>query len=181
MDTLSRFKIKLTDLPDEGATLRWHLDDAFFEALDEQEIAHGSLDATLRVNRTSGAYQLQLHIVGDVEVPCDRCLEPMAQPIDTSDTIDVRLGDHDDDDGECITVTEDKAEVDVSWKLYETIALALPIYHVHPDGQCPEDINRFFAGNSDDGGTADDDTASPHIDQRWEALRSLLDNDNSQN
>ncbi len=170
MDTLSRYKIQLTDLPDDGATFDWHLDDTFFSALDEQDITHGSLDATLRVNRKSGAYQLYLRVKGEVSIPCDRCLEAMTQPIDAEDTINVRLGDSYDDDGETITVAEAEAEVNVAWNIYETIALAIPIYHVHPDGQCPEEINSFFA---------EDNTESPKpTDERWEALRSLLSKPN---
>ena len=167
MDTSGRFKINLTALPSDGATFNWQLDDAFFDALDEQEIQHGKLDVTLRVNRKSGAFELHFQVKGDVCIPCDRCLEPMTQPIDTEATITVRLGEQYDDDGEVITVPETEPEVDVAWNLYEIIALGIPIYHVHPDGQCPEEVNQLFAEEQDE-----DDKPT---DSRWDALKTLLD------
>ncbi|MCR4994969.1 MAG: DUF177 domain-containing protein [Bacteroidales bacterium] len=169
MDTLSRFKISLADLPADGYTCSWHLDDTFFAALDEQLIRQGCLDATLRVNRKSGHFELLFHVEGEVSVPCDRCLEPMSQPVSAEDTIEVHLGERFDDDGEIITVPETDAQINVAWNLYETIALAIPIYHVHPDGQCPEEVSQFFTSPSDD------TSGNAPADARWEALRSLLD------
>ena len=51
MDTTGRFKIDFRDLTEGEITQRWNLDDSFFNALDEQEIKHGQLTATLRVKR----------------------------------------------------------------------------------------------------------------------------------
>ncbi len=167
MDTLGRFKISLTELSEENNTFSWHLDDDFFSDLDEQEIEHGSLDATLRVNRKSGAYELLFSVKGNINIPCDRCLEPMTQPIDTEAAIEVRLGNHYEDDGEVITVPETEPEVNVAWNIYEIIALAIPTYHVHPDGGCNEEINRLFGSDKED--------FTP-TDSRWDALKSLLDN-----
>ena len=166
MDTSDRFRINLRDLPDDGESRSWHLDDAFFDGLDEQEIKHGSLDATLRVNRKSGAYELHFCVKGEISIPCDRCLEPMMQAIDTQATIQARLGDQYEDDGDIITVPADKGELSVAWNLYEIIALAIPIYHVHPDGECRDDINALFQ---------DDAPQDTPADSRWDALRSLLD------
>ena len=76
------------------------------------------------------------------------------------------VGDQYEDDGDIITVAADKGEVDVTWNLYEIIALAIPIYHVHPDGECRDDINALFQ---------DDALQETPTDARWDALRSLLD------
>lgn len=165
MDTIGRFKILLTDLPDDGATFEWHLDDSFFSGLDEQEIQQGDLDATLRVNRKSGAYELNISVQGEVQIPCDRCLEPMAQPIAAETTLKVQLGEAYSDDGELIIVPEESGELDVAWNLYETIALAIPIYHAHPDGGCNDEVNQLFS--------TDESDVKP-TDTRWDALKSLL-------
>ncbi len=166
MDTSGRFKINLRDLPDAGESRSWHLDDDFFCGLDEQEIKHGSLDATLRVNRKSGAYELLFRVKGDISIPCDRCLEPMTQPIDTEAVIKARLGDQFEDDGDIITVPAETGDIDVAWNLYEIIALAIPIYHVHPDGECRDDINDLFRADAPQDAPAD---------TRWDALKALLD------
>lgn len=171
MNTASCFKIDFGDIATDGTTRKWHLDDAFFEALDEQEIEHGSLDATLRVNKKNDAFELSFDIKGNVQIPCDRCLEPMTQEIDANDTLQVRLGDSLQDDGDVITVPTDEPVLDVAWNLFETIVLAIPICHTHPDGACSREMMDILAGHT----AKQDDEQQPHVDARWDALRTLLD------
>lgn len=174
MNTASCFKIDFGAVANDGTTLCWHLDDAFFEALDEQEIEHGSLDATLRVNKQNDAFELIFDITGTVQIPCDRCLEPMSQEIDANDTLQVRLGESFEDEGDVITIPADDPVLDVAWYLFETIVLAIPICHTHPEGECAAEMMDILADH-----TAKPDKAheqQPHTDARWDALRSLLDN-----
>ena len=167
MECSSLYNIALRDVPTEGSTLTWHLGDDFFEALDQHEIEHASLDATLRVRHKAGAYELDIAMVGDVEIPCNRCLEPMTQHIDTEATLEVKLGEAYDDDGDIITVPADKAELDLAWNLYEIVVLGIPIQHSHPDGQCPIDVP-FLAGDATRQ-EADGNAQSP-----FAALKELL-------
>ncbi|MBO4802890.1 MAG: DUF177 domain-containing protein [Bacteroidaceae bacterium] len=165
MDTSSRFIINLDKVPAEGLNRSWHLDEAFFSALDEQEIERGKLDATLRVTKASGAYEFHFQVEGYVEVPCDRCLEPMQQPIIAEDTIKVVLGSTLEDDGDQITVPADKPEVDVAWNLYETIALAIPSFHAHENGNCNTEMTGWLN---------ELEPVRPQNDSRWDTLRDLL-------
>ena len=169
MECSSLYNISLRDVPTDGTALTWHLGDSFFEALDQHEIEHASLDATLRVRQKAGAYELDITMVGDVEIPCNRCLEPMTQPINTEATLIVKLGEEYDDDGDIITVPADKAEVDLTWNLYEIVVLGIPIQHSHPDGQCPVDVP-FLTGDETEE-EADDNTQSP-----FASLKDLLNN-----
>lgn len=179
MDTQGRFKIDFRDLIEGEMTRSWNLDDSFFSALDEQEIKHGRLTATLRVKKKAAGFLLEIHAKGNIEIPCDRCLAPMTQPIEAQDEIEVKLGDDFDDDGERIILPMDAPVLDVAWNLYETIALAIPVFHAHPEGECEEDISQYLvrddepeSGDSD--GTA---SASRSTDNRWDVLRKLLYND----
>ena len=172
MDTSGLYKIDFREIQSESETRKWTLDDSFFSILDETEITHGLLSATLRVKKKAAGYQLEIHATGSIEIQCDRCLEPMTQPIDAEDTIEVRFGETYDDDGERIILPEDKPVLDVSWNLYETIALAIPIFHTHPNGECPVDISQYL-GTSDEPAHVPSDGESP-IDTRWDALKALL-------
>ncbi len=165
MEISSRYKINLDEVPADGLERSWHLDDAFFSELDEQEIEHGSLDAVLRVNKVSEAYEFHFEVKGHVTVPCDRCLEPMQQSIDAHDTIKVVRGQTLEDDGDQITVPSDNPEWDVAWNLYETIALAIPISHMHPEGLCTGYIAQLLE---------QDEVVQPQTDSRWDALKGLL-------
>ena len=101
------------------------------------EIQQGQLDASLRVKRTSGVYELTFGFAGTVKVACDRCLELMDQPIEAEQTLKVRLGDQFEDDGDMVTVPYEDGSLNVAWNLYEFIALEIPIRHVHRQGECP--------------------------------------------
>ncbi len=176
MDTSGLYKIDFRDLTADEMTRTWILDDSFFSVLDEQDIKHGKLTATLRVKKKAGSYQLEIHAIGEVEIPCDRCLEPMSQPIDAEDTIEVRLSEAYDDDGDRILIPEDKPILDVSWNLYETIALAIPIFHTHNDGECPENISQYLITDDEPARDSSEDGMQEEkpIDTRWEALKALL-------
>ena len=174
MECSSLYTIALRTVPSDGTTLSWHLGDDFFEALDQHEIEHGSLDATLRVRQKAGAYELDIALVGQVEIPCDRCLEPMLQEIDAQCVLKVRLGDVFDDDGDIITVAADKAELDLAWNLYEIVVLGIPIHHAHPDGQCPVDVP-FLVGNEPEA------AAQPKSDNPFAKLKELMGQEGEDN
>ena len=176
MDTPGHFEIDFRNLQDEVTTLTWQLNDSFFSALDQQEIKHGELTASLRVYKKAVGYRLEIHATGLIEIPCDRCLEPMTQPIDAEDSIEVRLGEDFDDDGERIIIPEDQPVLDVSWNLYETIALAIPLFHAHPDGECDEVVSQYLVADDEpacDNGEGDN-SDEPPTDARWDALKALL-------
>ncbi len=172
MDTTSRFEICLNGLPAEGITRHWALDDSFFSALDEQEIEHGNLDATLRVEQKSGTFVFTFDVQGTIQATCDRCLAPMSVPIETQQTLEVKLGETFEDDGELITIPADHPTLDVAWNLYEVIALAIPIYHAHPEGECESTMDDLLRQHNAE--TAQHDT-------RWDALKGLFDKDQDNN
>lgn len=171
METSSRYEIDLNRLADDAVERRWHLDDTFFAALDEELIEHGDLDATLRVTRTSGAFSLEFAVTGEVSTPCDRCLELVSLPIDTVQTLKVKLGSERGDDGDVITVPADDATLDVAWHLYEVIALAMPIQHVHPEGQCSSEMAKLLTQHT----AHHDATSTPTTgDNPFAALQGLF-------
>lgn len=174
METSGSFKIDFREVTNEGLTRTLTLDDSFFSSLDEQEIKHGNLTATLRVKKKAAGFLLEIRANGTVEILCDRCLEPMTQPICAQESIEVRLGESYDDDGERIILPEYEPVLDVAWNIYETIALAIPISHFHPEGSCKEDFSQYLvtddepARQDSEGGESTSNDESP-----WSVLRNL--------
>ena len=113
-----------------------------------------------------------LTISGTVQVPCDRCLDMMTQPIDTELRLVVKLGEEYSEQDDVIVVDERDAVLDTSWLIYETIALAVPIQHVHQPGDCnvamSERLSELSAARSSDA-----DANEREIDPRWSALKGL--------
>lgn len=138
MEERNRFVINLRDQQAEVAAYQWTLDDEFFRQADGTETLKGRVEATLEVRRTSGVYELKFGFHGTLTLPCDRCLADMQQPIEAEWVLRAKLGDEYDDDGELVTIPYADGTFDAAWHLYEFVLLAIPLRHVHADGECEE-------------------------------------------
>ena len=172
MCSLERFKIDLKGLVAEETTLEWDLDKGFFEALDETEVESGALHVSLSIRKASGFFELQFHTVGTVDITCDRCLDLMEQPIETDNHLVVKLGSTNSEDDDTVTVDEHEGILDTSWFIYEFIALAIPIQHVHAPGKCNPAMTKALEELSAD--RSGDEESSQPVDPRWEKLRGLI-------
>jgi len=137
MEKLDGYTVDLKGVSDDTVSYSWHVDDDFFSAVQGPEIKHGLLDVALRVKQTSGAYELEFQLQGEVEVSCDRCLEPMSQPIDAQSTLKVMMGEEYADDGDVVTIPERDGIINVAWNIYEFAALQIPLRHVHEECKAP--------------------------------------------
>ena len=172
MCSLEQFKIDLKALAEDVTPLEWQLDDQFFSQLEGAQLQHGSVHVSGSIRKAVGFFELVLHSEGTVEVTCDRCLEPMAQPVGADQRLIVKLGTTFTDDDEVITVDENKPVLDTAWLIYEAVALAVPIRHVHQPGDCnvtmSEKLQQLSAARSSDADAEDT------LDPRWQALKGLL-------
>ena len=171
MCSLEQFKVDLKALTKGETPLAWELDDHFFTSLDGAQLQQGSLHVSGSIRKATGFYELSLQSVGTVVVVCDRCLEPMSQPIEADLRLTVKLGEAYSEDDDVITVDESRPVLDLSWLIYESIALAVPIQHVHQPGDCNDAMMRklkeLSAARSSDADATDD------VDPRWSALLKL--------
>jgi uncharacterized metal-binding protein YceD (DUF177 family) len=171
MCSLERFKIDLKGLTEEVTTYDFDLDDSFFEALDETEVESGTLHVSLSIRKASGFFELQFHTVGTVNITCDRCLDLMEQPIETDNHLVVKLGSTNSEDDDTVMVDENEGILDTSWLIYEFIALAIPIQHVHATGKCNPAMTKALEELSAD--RSGDEESNQPVDPRWEKLKSL--------
>ena len=171
MGSLEHFKIDLKGLTDELTQLEFDLDKDYFEALDETDVDNGALHVSLSIRKASGFFELLFHTVGTVDVACDRCLDLMEQPIETDNRLVVKLGSTVPEDDDVVMVDEDEGILDTSWLIYEFIALAIPIQHVHAPGKCNPAMTKALEELSAD--RSGDEESSQPVDPRWEALLKL--------
>lgn len=171
MGSLEHFKIDLKGLSAELTKLEWDLDKDFFEALDETEVTSGALHVSVSIRKASGFFELQFHTVGTVDIPCDRCLDLMEQPIETDNRLVVKLGSTAREEDDTIVVDEDEGILDMSWYIYEFIALAIPIQHVHAPGKCNPAMTQVLEELSAD--RSGDEESDDAVDPRWEKLKGL--------
>lgn len=171
MCSLEQFKIDLKGLTDEVTAFEFDLDKDFFAALDTTEVESGLLHVSLSIRKASGFFELQFHTVGTVDIPCDRCLDLMEQPIATDNRLTVKFDSTSSEDDETVIVDENEGMLDVSWLIYEFIALAIPIQHVHVTGKCNPAMTQALEELSAD--RSGDAESSQTVDPRWAKLAEL--------
>ena len=166
------------------------LDNLFFAHIDGPEVQKGKVNVELTVKKTSRAFELSFQTEGIVWVPCDRCLDEMEQPVTSSDKLMVKFGHEYAEEGDnLIVIPEEEGEINVAWFMYEFIALAIPMKHVHAPGKCNKAVtsklNKDLRTSGDDDaeesfGAGEDivveDEAEEQIDPRWNELKKILDN-----
>ena len=194
MGKYSQYKIDLKNLPRETATYSYVLDQRFFDAIDHEEVRKGNVEVELTVRRTVDAYEFNFHLVGTIQIPCDRCLDEMNQEIDTTNRLIVKLGEeYSEESDELVTIPEDEGAINIAWYLYEFIVLDIPIKHVHELGKCNKamvskyrqhqavNISNDDEDDDDDDLLDDDlndddsveDSSEENSDPRWDELKKL--------
>ncbi len=170
MEFLDQFRIDLKAVEDVEER-HYDVTDEFFAALDTPEVSRGKVVVDLQIRKVAGAFELLFHTEGTVVVACDLCLDDMDQPIDSDNQLLVKLGQENSEDDELIVVDENEGILDTAWFIYEFIALAIPIRHVHAPGKCnaamTETLKKLSATRSGNG----DGTQT--MDPRWGKLREL--------
>ncbi len=172
MCNLEIFKIDLKGMKTDEQRLDFDLNNDFFKALDASEVKGGTLHVSVSIRKAIGFYELQFHTEGTVTVPCDLCLEDMDQPIVTDNTLVAKLGaETNTEEDDVVTVEENEGILDTAWLIYEFIALAIPIKHVHAPGKCNSAMTQKLEELS--GAVRSDKEEDGEIDPRWEALLKL--------
>ena len=171
MYSLEPFKIDLAGLKEGDTAFAYDLDDAYFAAVEAPEVSRGCVHVSLTANRSDGVFRLGFHIEGTVHVPCDICLDDMEQEISADNSLTARIGEEYSEDDDLVTVGKDDPVLDVSWFIYEFIALGIPIKHVHAPGKCnPAMIKLLEEHSAARSGEGDDEEP---VDSRWSELEKL--------
>ena len=171
MDSLEPFNIDLNGLKEGVTTFGYDLDDAYFEAVEAPEVRRGCVHVGLTANRAGGVFRLDFHVEGTVHVPCDLCLDDMEQQISADNSLTARLGEEYSEDDDLVTVGKDEGLLDVSWYIYEFIALSIPVKHVHAPGKCNPAMIKVLEEHS--AARSGEGSAEGTVDSRWSELEKL--------
>ena len=185
METLKTFQIDLKNLsPANTYEYFYVLDDGFFKLIDAPEVKHGNVNVALTVLRTSSASELNFQIDGVVTVTCDRCLEDMEVAVQAINRLVVTFGEtYAEISDEHIIVSGEEGFINVAWFMYEFIALAIPMKHVHESGACDEVMASKLRElcvdelNETEGTSESEESENSRqtTDPRWDVLRNLLE------
>lgn len=110
------------------------IDKPFFEFYEQLEVPDGHVEAVIELNKKTTFMELSVEMTGEMQVPCDRCLEYFVLPVSYSGHLVVRFSETEKEpDEEVIFLHPDEYELDLRHYLYECLSLSIPIRKVHPD------------------------------------------------
>lgn len=181
----------LKSMPKGVQTFEYHLGKQFFINMENTDVRDADLSVTLTVNHNGDFYDLTFKVTGTVTLLCDRCLDDLVFPIETSYHVVVKYGEsYDDSSDEMLVIPESDNHLNVAYMLFDTVMLAIPIKHVHPLGKCNRAMSALLKKHrsnvSDEDAELEDelidemdsmDTEQP-TDPRWDELKKLNDNNN---
>ncbi len=178
MGKFTAYKLNLKGLPIGNHHFEYAIDSVFFKDMESADIRSGNVKVDLDLKYDGNAYTLDFTAKGEIAVACDRCLDDMPLPIDTTYHLVVKYGDDYDEQDNLLIIPESDSHLNVAYTIYDTIALEIPLRHVHPAGQCNKEMAatlRSHSADSDSNGEEDGEGGSN--DPRWDALKDLLDNE----
>ena len=175
-------KLKIKTLPFGTHAVECHVDEAFFNTDEQNEVRRADVDVTLNVTRKSeNAYRLEITCHGTVTTGCDRCLDDLDLPVDVSYCLNVeQMGtEMDDTSDELLIVPSEWRELDIAPIVRDTVLLALSMTRCH-DSEEDCNANMLNVLDSHRVEAVPDDDEQPQsettgTDPRWEALKKLKD------
>ncbi|PKP39509.1 MAG: DNA-binding protein [Bacteroidetes bacterium HGW-Bacteroidetes-15] len=175
---LSRYIVQFKGLNIGKHIFRFDVDNAFFEQFEGSEISKGDLNVSVVINKHSTMLEIDFDIDGDVEVLCDRCLDPFTIPTSYEGKLFVRISDsipQDETFDDIWYVNSNEHEINLSQYIYESICLSLPIKRFHgilntSEAECDrtmlEKLNQLSASEKKE-------IKNNGVDQRWDKLRNF--------
>lgn len=182
MSELKKYTIQIFGLEDKTYQYEFVSGDAFFAAMEQDLVQRGNFRTHLTLDKSSTMIRLDFRIQGDVELICDRSLEPFNEPIDLQERLFLKFGDHNEElTDEIELIVWNTQQINVARYIFDFIGLALPVRKLHPrfraeeaDEDDSDDEGKVIYRSDPD--TPDDENAGVPLDPRWEALRKLRDN-----
>ncbi|MDE6301823.1 MAG: DUF177 domain-containing protein [Muribaculaceae bacterium] len=180
MGKFTAYKLPLKSLGVGTHEFDYKLDKQFFANMEYADVRDADIDVHLIVDYHNDIYHLDFTLTGMVTLLCDRCLDDLVLPIDTTYSINVEYGDdYNDDSDDLMIIPESDNYLNVAYMLYDTVVLVIPIKHVHPLGKCNRAMSALLKKHRAQGEDAEleeelmegIEDATP--DPRWDALKGL--------
>lgn len=136
----------------QGLTLGEHhfefeVGNDLFAMYEESEVKKGQLEVEVYLVKHSTFMELEVEIIGEVEVACDRCLDEYRQPIDYFGELIVKISaEQGEDDGDVIWLNPGEDKLSLAQYIYESVILSLPFPRIHPHIEdCNQDMIARFS------------------------------------
>lgn len=180
MGKFSAYKLPLKSLPEGTHDFDYKLGKQFFEDMESADVRDADLDVHVKVVHKSDLYELTFTITGEITLICDRCLDDLPWPVDTSYHIFVKYGaDYNDDSDELLEIPESDQTLNVAYMIYDTVALTIPIKHVHPLGKCNRAMSALLKKHRAPGSMSADSEEEEMMDNMLDEVEDASESDDA--
>lgn len=149
MSDLKQYILALPTLGEGHHELELKVGKDLFSDRGGTDVSDADIVAYVDIDVRHDAYQIGMTCRGHIDIPCDRCLDPMRIDVDEDYDVTLKYGDDYAETDTSITIPESEVNFDLAPLIADTVLLSIPLRHVHPDGQCNEEmmdiINRHSA------------------------------------
>lgn len=183
MGKFSEYKLPLKSMPIGSQEFDYQIGKQFFVNMENNDVRDANVKVHLVATHKNDYYDLLFTLAGEIIVACDRCLDDLSLPVDTDYHIIVKYGEtYRDDADEYIEIPFSDADINVAYMIHDTIALAIPIKHVHPAGKCNRAMSSILRKHRTEADEEDiddsfideiDDSDNSPTDSRWDKLKDL--------
>lgn len=168
MGKFTQFKVQLASLPEGHTEQDFEITTDFFKNMENTDVVFADVKVHMDLDKKNDAYDCVFHCKGRIQVPCDRCLDPLDMDVDTDYRIVVKYGEEfNDENDDILVIPFSNTSLNVAYMLYDTILLTIPLRHVHPMGKCNRAMAAALSRHSaqdDDAEGADDDQDAVDMD-----------------
>ena len=130
MSESTKYIIQLDTLEIGEHLFDFQLDSSYFSTIENSELLGGMVDVKACLDLREDDFSVDIDILGQVQVTCDRCLDSMDVEVDVYE--------------EELEFEEDTKQIDLAWLAYELIIVNLPLVHSHQEGGCNPEMDALL-------------------------------------
>ena len=163
------FLLNIPSLKNGVHEFHFEIKNSFFEQFENGLVEKGNGECDLTLKKSETMMQLAFEINFEIELICDRSLEPFQYPIKKKVELIVKFGEVDEELSEDLIVINFETQIfNVAPYLNEIIGLSIPMKKLHPKYEGLETPDLIYR--------SEDEENSEEMDPRWEALKKLSNN-----
>ena len=177
MDKLKQFNINFSGLADGLHKWTLQLNDSFLAEFENDLVQNAIVKVEVQLEKRSQLLIFDFEMAGTVVTECDICAEIFDLPIESKETLMVKLVNEtiESEEPDVMYLKFGSSHVDIAHYLYEMLILAMPMRKVHPNDQhgeptCNPEILKWLNNNNQPEPQTDENDPPNSV---WDALQSL--------
>lgn len=172
MRALDNYRIDIYKLPNKTHSFDFEFENSFFELFEDSIIEKGKGTCHLELMKEETMMTADFQIDAEVELICDRSLEPFMFPIQKSENLLIKFGEEDVELGdEIISIHRDTQSLNIAQNIFEYLTISIPMKKLHPKFEGEEETDELIYSSDDF--VEEEEKNEETLDPRWEALRNL--------